>query len=114
MSTNAGGGVPAVIGRYFDAHDGRDSTAALAEFAPDAVVSDDGHEYVGADAILHWLGEASTKFTYTRTLVSAEALDETTWIVVNRLEGDFPGGVVDLRYRFELRDGAIGRLAIAP
>ena len=114
MSSSNAPSRPAVIDRYFEAHDRRDSAAALAEFAPDAVVSDDGHEYVGPDAILHWLDEASTQFSYTRTLVDAESLDEMTWIVQNRLEGNFPGGVVDLRYRFELRDGAIERLTIAP
>ena len=34
--------------------------------------------------------------------------------VTNHLEGDFPGGTVDLRYRFVLRDDLISRLDIAP
>ena len=37
--------LPEVIGRYFGAHDRRDTDAALATFAADAVVIDDGHEY---------------------------------------------------------------------
>jgi hypothetical protein len=32
----------------------------------------------------------------------------------NRLEGNFPGGVVDLVYRFALVDGLIADLAIVP
>lgn len=33
---------------------------------------------------------------------------------VQRLDGDFPGGVADLHYRFTLADGLISRLAIEP
>jgi hypothetical protein len=35
-------------------------------------------------------------------------------VAVNRLEGDFPGGVVELRYRFTLVDGLVTELVIAP
>ncbi len=36
------------------------------------------------------------------------------WLVTNHLEGDFPGGVVDLNYRFRLVDDRIAVLVIAP
>ncbi len=75
---------------------------------------DDGHEYVGRDEIRHWLTEASTEFSYTRTFVDATATDANTWEVVNRLEGNFPGSVVDLRYRLVLTDELISELVIAP
>jgi ketosteroid isomerase-like protein len=51
---------PDVIRRYFAAHDQRDSDAALAAFAPDAMVVDDGHEYVGTDQIRHFFYYSST------------------------------------------------------
>jgi hypothetical protein len=34
--------------------------------------------------------------------------------VLNHLEGDFPGGVVDLRYKFVLSTELIAELVIAP
>jgi hypothetical protein len=34
--------------------------------------------------------------------------------VTNHLEGDFPGGVVDLRHRFVSADNLISDLEIAP
>jgi ketosteroid isomerase-like protein len=105
---------PDVIRRYQDAHDRHDTETALATFTPDARVIDEGHEHKGTDAIRHWLETAATEFTYTRTLITAESLDHKTWLVVNRLEGDFPGGVVDLRYRFQLSGGLISELVIAP
>jgi ketosteroid isomerase-like protein len=113
-SSDAASDLPDVIRQYQDAHDRHDTEAALANFAPDARVIDEGHEHVGADAIRHWLATAATEFTYTRTLVAAEASDTETWLVVNHLEGDFPGGVVDLRYRFQLSGGLISELVIAP
>ena len=36
------------------------------------------------------------------------------WVATNRLEGDFPGGVVDLRYRFAMDGDLIAELVIAP
>ena len=106
--------VPSTILRYFDAHDRRDTEAALATFAPDATVIDDGHDYVGSHRIRQWLAETSTEFTYTRTLIESNAVDANTWEVLNNLRGDFPGGVVDLRYRFVLSNNLISELVIAP
>ena len=106
--------LPDVIRRYQDAHDRHDTETALATFTPDARAIDEGHEHNGTDAIRHWLETAATEFTYTRTLVAAESLDAETWLVVNHLEGDFPGGVVDLRYRFQLSGDLISELVIAP
>jgi ketosteroid isomerase-like protein len=106
--------MPDVVARYQDAHDRRDVETALAAFATDATVTDDGHEYHGPDEIRDWLARASTEFTYTRTLTGADAIDANSWLVTNHLEGDFPGGVVDLRYRFVLADGLISELEIAP
>ena len=77
-------------------------------------MKDDGHEYHGLGEIRDWLARASTEFTYTRTLIGAAAIDANTWLVTNHLEGDFPGGVVDLRYRFVLADGLISELEITP
>jgi len=106
--------VPEVITRYQDAHDRHDTDVALSAFAPEAVVLDDGKEFHGSAEISTWLTTAAAEYTYTRTLVSAETTDNDTWLVVNHLEGDFPGGVVDLRYRFALRGDLISELVIAP
>jgi hypothetical protein len=106
--------VPDVVRHYSETHDRRDTDAALSSFAADATVVDDGHDYVGSDAIRHWLAKASTEFTYTRTFIDAHAIDASTWMVTNHLEGNFPGSVVDLRYQFVLIDDLISELVIAP
>jgi hypothetical protein len=106
--------LPAVVLRYQNAHDHRDADGALATFAPDAMVTDDGHTFRGHVEIRDWLSRASVEFTYTRTLIDTAQVDDSTWLVTNRLEGDFPGGVVDLRYRFVVSGGLLSKLDIAP
>ena len=70
--------------------------------------------YRGLDEIRQWLQRAASEFTYTRTFLSVEAQAADTWLILNRLEGDFPGGVVDLRYKFVLTADLITELLIAP
>ena len=106
--------VPEIIQRYQDAHDHHDTDGALSAFTPDATVIDEDRTYRGHDEIRHWLSTAAREFTYTRTLIDAEHLDDGTWLVRNRLEGTFPGGVANLRYRFALAEGHIAELEIAP
>jgi len=106
--------LPEAVRQYQDAHDRHDTEIAVSAFVPDAAVLDDGKEFRGTDEIRTWLTTTASEFTFTRTLVSAEPVDDDTWLVVNHLEGNFPGGVVDLRYRFTLRDDLISELVIAP
>jgi len=106
--------LPAVIGSYLTAHAAGDADAAARSFAPSAVVVDDGHTFRGAEEVLGFLRRAGGQYTYTTELVGAERVDDAHWVATNRLEGDFPGGVVDLRYRFALADGLIAELVIAP
>ena len=105
---------PAVIDGYFKAHDRRDTEAALRAFAEDARVQDDGHDYLGLGAISRWLSEASVEYTYTRTMIEAQETAPESWSVINHLEGNFPGGQVDLRYAFTLTGDHIAELVIAP
>jgi hypothetical protein len=106
--------LPEAVRRYQDAHDRHDTDVALSAFAPDAAVFDDGKEFHGTDEIRTWLTTAASEYTFTRTLVSAAVVDDETWLVVNHLEGNFPGGVVELRYNFTLRGDLISELVIAP
>ncbi|MFC8074081.1 nuclear transport factor 2 family protein [Streptomyces sp. NPDC057307] len=106
--------LPDVVTRYLAAHDARDAGAALVTMHEDATVTDDGSTYAGAAAIGRWLGTAASEYTYTTQLLAAEREDDAHYAVTNRLEGNFPGGRVDLRFRFTLRDGLIEDLTIAP
>jgi hypothetical protein len=61
-----------------------------------------------------FLRTAAAEYTFTRRLVSAVETTHDRWLVTNHLEGDFPGGEVDLTYSFDLADGLITHLTIAP
>lgn len=87
----------------------------LAQLAPGATVTDDGRAYRGPDAVRGWLGQTASEYTYTTTPAGATHEGSGRCTVTQHLEGDFPGGSVDLRYHFTLdANGLIGELAIAP
>ncbi|MGY1883885.1 nuclear transport factor 2 family protein [Blastococcus sp. SYSU DS0753] len=106
--------LPAPIRGYLAAHDARDADAALRAFTPTAVVVDEGITYRGTEEIRGFLTKAGAEFTYTTALVGAQRVDSAHWIAVNHLEGDFPGGAVDLRFRFTMDGDRITELVIAP
>jgi hypothetical protein len=106
--------LPAAVSTYQEAHDGHDVDTALATFTKDAVVHDEDQEWVGHEQIRQWLVKTSSEYTFTRTLLGMEPSGTDSWLVRNRLEGNFPGGIVDLRYEFTVDGGLISRLSIAP
>lgn len=106
--------VPDTISRYLQGQDRSDHPAVLATLAADATIIDDGHRFDGHDEIEAWLTSTASEYTFTRTQVSAEATGTDTWTVLNHIEGNFPGGQVDLRYEFTLADGLITTLVIEP
>ena len=116
MNTNApdSSKVPQAIVAFQTAHDRRDIRTALAQFAEVARVVDDGRIYDGIAGVDSFLRTAASEYTFTRTLVSAVEIAPDHWVVTNHLEGDFPGGHVDLAYEFRLADGVITHLTIAP
>ncbi|MBB2946489.1 hypothetical protein FB565_006257 [Actinoplanes lutulentus] len=106
--------LPATITTYLPAQDSQDSNTAIGAFAADAVVIDDGHTYRGRDEILAWLNKSSGEYSYTTEFAGATGDGGSGWDVVQHLEGNFPGGSVDLHYRFTLEGDAITRLVIEP
>ncbi|MGY2130382.1 nuclear transport factor 2 family protein [Blastococcus sp. SYSU DS0617] len=106
--------LPAPIRSYLAAHDAGDLDTALRAFTPTAVVVDDGITYRGTEQIGGFLTKAGAEFTYTSTLVAAERTDDAHWVATKHLEGNFPGGVVDLHYRFAMDGDLIAELVIAP
>ncbi len=106
--------VPPAITIYQAAHDRRDVPTALAQFTADASVVDDGRTYEGLSGVESFLRTAASEYTYTRTLIAAKEIAPDRWRVTNHLDGDFPGGQVDLSYEFHVVGGLIARLTIAP
>jgi hypothetical protein len=106
--------LPATIRGFLTAHAAGDAATALRAFQPDAVVVDDGRTFRGSGEILDFLSHAAAEYTYTTELVGTQRVDDEHWVATNRLEGDFPGGVVELGYTFRLAGELVAELVIAP
>jgi ketosteroid isomerase-like protein len=103
--------LPTVIESYFAAANTDDAERIAHHFAQHAQVKDEGRWREGRAEIEAWARESREKFQFTATPVSVEQ-DGDAPIVTARVEGDFPGSPVMLRYRFELQGGEIERLEI--
>jgi hypothetical protein len=106
--------LPAAITTYLPAHEKHDNKTALGAFAVDAVVTDEGNTYHGRDQIEGWLNKSAGEYTYTTEFAGATQDGGSRWDIVQHLEGSFPGGSVDLHYRFTLDGDLIIRLLIEP
>jgi hypothetical protein len=106
--------LPAAIASYFTAHQHREAATAMTTFTTDAAVTDEGRTYRGHDEIADWLRNAASGYTYSMEFVGSTRSDNSHVDVVQHLEGDFPGGVADLHFRFTLDDGLISGLVIEP
>ncbi len=103
---------PGVVTRYFTAQTARDFDTLVTLFADDAVVIDDGQTMRGANQIRAWRENVASVYEYTTELRGLEPAGDGTDVARVHLEGNFPGGTVDLRYRFTLDGDAIRRLEI--
>ncbi|MBE1546785.1 hypothetical protein GGC64_000793 [Mycobacterium sp. OAS707] len=105
--------LPDTIKTFMTALDNRETERALATITADATVTDEGRDYTGHDDIGSWIATAASEYTYTTKVTGATTTD-TTIDVAQHLEGDFPGGVADLHYRFTMDGASISRLVIEP
>ncbi len=106
--------LPAAVTEYLAAHRVRALDTAIAHYTADAVVTDEGHDYHGPAEIRAWLARSASEYTYTIELTAAARAGGQHFDAVHHLEGDFPGGVADLHFRFTLRGALISRLVIEP
>jgi ketosteroid isomerase-like protein len=105
---------PDVITRYFAATAKRDADSVVALFTDDAVVMDEDQTWRGTSGVRAWWEGPATAYQYTIDVQRIEPADGTGYVARVRLEGNFPGGTVDLKYRFSIDHDRISRLEIAP
>lgn len=103
---------PDVVSRYYAAAADDDLDAVIACFAPEAHVLDENQHYRGTAEIRRWRETVASRFTYTTQITGTEQTSEDEYVASTHLEGDFPGGIVDLQQRFTVRDGLITELLI--
>ena len=103
--------LPAPIAAYLKAKQHYDSDALVAALTEDAVITDEGQEYQGAEAIRAWNEKASKALGVTYAVEDAAAVGERTVVAV-RVAGNFPGSPVTLYFYFTLRDDLVAALTV--
>lgn len=110
--------LPKVISDYLAASEARDVDAMVACFSDDAHVLDENKNRTGHAEIRRWREDVDTAFEYTSTVTDSTALGDIDgaqrYDVVVHLQGNFPGGQVDLVNSFTIRNGHIVDLRIVP
>ena len=108
--------LPTVISDYLAAAERGDLDALVACFTDDAIVLDEDQEWRGRAGIRQWREKVANAYQYTVEVRGAANQGSVDGVqrhdVHTHLEGNFPGGRVDLHFRFTLDHGAIARLVI--
>lgn len=105
--------LPTTVRDFLAASTVHDAGTAASLLVEDAVVVDQDETFRGRDAVHAFVRDAAAEFEYTTEQTGARRVDDDHWVVTLHLEGDFPGGVADLDYRFTLRGGLVAELVIA-
>ncbi|HEY4022660.1 MAG TPA: nuclear transport factor 2 family protein [Pseudonocardiaceae bacterium] len=103
--------LPGPIAAYLTAKQNHDVDALLATLSEDAVITDEGTHYRGADAIREWNQKASTEVAATYAIREAVRLLDRTVVAVE-VAGNFPGSPVTLFFHFTLRADKVAALTI--
>ena len=83
---------PAVITRYFDATARKDNDAVVALFADDGTVTDEGATHEGRATIRVWREGTASVYEYTTEIIATDLVDDGSYIVTGRLDGNSPAG----------------------
>lgn len=103
--------LPHPLPDYFAAANTDDAERIAACFADEATVHDEKRDYVGRSEIREWALEARRKYSFRSEPLAVDGSPDRP-VVLARVTGNFPGGSVDLSYRFALAKGAIASLSI--
>jgi hypothetical protein len=107
-------GPPPVVSRYFEHDANRDIEAIVALFTDDATVIDEGVTRRGIRDIRDWQTGAASKYQYTATVTGGEPTGPDSYRALARLDGNFPGNTVALKFDFTIKGERIHHLKIAP
>jgi ketosteroid isomerase-like protein len=105
---------PGTLVAYFEADARRDVDAVVSLFTDDAIVVDERQTWRGTEEIRAWREGPVAKYEYTTEIASVKPSGENGFRASGRLDGNFPGGTVELKWDFTLRGDLISRLEIAP
>ena len=102
--------LPDPIAAYFVADtQGPDQVAQC--FTPKAAVKDDGHVFIGREAIRAWKQAADAKYACTTEPFSVELI-EGVHAVKAHVAGNFKGSPLDMKFFFRLERGLIADMEV--
>ncbi len=105
--------LPPAIDAYFKGKNARDIPLAVSGFSASAVVKDEHCDHVGPEAIGAWIKDSTAKYD-DQVTVQSTTIEGEDVVVLGEVAGTFPGSPIRLRFRFNMQDEHIARLAIAP
>lgn len=103
--------LPEVIAAYLAAANAREGDLAATFFGPDAIVHDEGGEYIGPAAIRAWVEDTGQKYEPQTEVLRVEEAGGRS-LVTCTVSGNFPGSPIELTFAFALREDKIVDLSI--
>jgi hypothetical protein len=104
--------LPPVIAAFFLAHNTGETADFNELFTPDALVTDEAHDYRGA-AIKAWIDGAIAKYKPVADVADLAQVGGQI-VATAQVSGNFPGSPAQIRYRFTLKGDKIAALTIGP
>jgi hypothetical protein len=103
--------LPKPIAIYVSAENSGDTSLFDQCFADSATVRDENETHEGLAAIKEWKAETKRRYQHTIDPLSMVEKDGT-FVVTNRLTGNFPGSPIELEFVFTIRNDKIISLEI--
>ena len=100
-----------LLASYVASMNANDSAAFIANFAADAIVHDEGHEYRGTAAIKAWIEAAHRKYQPTLEVTKVTETGGES-VLTGLVSGKFDGSPLELHHHLTITDGKIMALTI--
>ncbi len=100
-----------LLASYVETMNAHDSAAFAANFAPEAIVHDEGHEHRGTAAIQAWIEAAHQKYQPTLEVTGVKEAGGGT-VITGMVSGTFEGSPLELHHHLTIADGKIVALTI--
>jgi len=110
-ASQSGVPLPKPVADYVAATNAHDPDAIARAFAADGVVHDESKVHRGQAEIAGWARDTMNRYRMTVTPVSVTGKDGKS-VLTARVEGDFPGSPIDLKFNFELGEDGIRSLKV--
>jgi len=110
-ASQSGVSLPKPVADYVVAKNAHDPDAVARAFVAGGVVHDEGKVHRGQSEIVEWARDAMNRYRMTMTPLSVDGKDGKS-LLTARVEGNFPGSPIELKFSFELSGEGIRSLKV--